>query len=292
MKNRHDLMTVFLLHTTEEFFAKFAPAFMNSFHNTDISKLPVAIFDSGIGGLSVLREALKVLPSEKYIYFADTDNVPYGEKKKEEVKKFVLEAGKFLADQKIKMLVIACNTATSSAIAELRNTYDFPVIGMEPAVKPAVSNNKNKRVLVLATALTLKEQKFRELVDKVDNEKIVDMLPLPELVMFAERFVFDDEHVIPSLKKSLSSINTENYGTVVLGCTHYPFFKETIKKLFLPGTEIIDGNKGTVAHIKNVLEQKGLINPDNHTSDIVFFHSGKKVTDENLIAKYNSLAGK
>ena len=108
------------------------------------------------------------------------------------------------------MLAIACNTATSSAIAELRNTYDFPVIGMEPAVKPAVSNNKNKRVLVLATALTLKEQKFRELVDKVDNEKIVDMLPLPELVMYAERFVFDDEHIIPALKKSLSSLNLEN----------------------------------------------------------------------------------
>jgi len=264
---------------------------MSYSNKQDLSELPIAIFDSGIGGLSVLREALKLLPHENYFYFADTEHVPYGEKSKEEVKDFVLQAGKFLNDQKIKMLAVACNTATSSAIAELRNTYDFPVIGMEPAVKPAVSNNKNKRVLVLATALTLKEQKFKELVDKVDNEKIVDMLPLPELVMFAEHFVFDEAQIIPALKKSLSSLNLENYGTVVLGCTHYPFYKDTFRKIFPAGTEIIDGNKGTVTHIKNVLEQKGLLNTGNHKNEIVFFHSGKKITDENLIAKYLSLAG-
>jgi glutamate racemase len=257
-----------------------------------MSELPIAIFDSGIGGLSVLREALLLLPSENYIYFADTDHVPYGEKTKEQVKDLVLQAGKFLNAQNIKLLAIACNTATSSAISELRNTYNFPVIGMEPAVKPAVSNNKNKRVLVLATPLTLKEQKFRELVDKVDNEKIVDMLPLPELVMFAERFLFDDDHIIPVLKNSLSSLNLDNYGTVVLGCTHFPFYRETFMKIFPPGTEIIDGNRGTVAHIKNVLEQKGLLNRENYKGNIVFFHSGKKITDEKILAKYLALAGK
>ena len=255
------------------------------------SELPIAIFDSGIGGLSVLGEAIKILPNENFIYYADTDHVPYGEKSKEEVKDFVLQAGKFLNDQNIKMLAIACNTATSSAIAELRNTYDFPVIGMEPAVKPAVSNNKNKRVLVLATALTLKEQKFRELVDKVDNEKIVDMLPLPELVMFAERLEFNDDQILPVLKNKFSSLNLENYGTVVLGCTHFPFYKEALQKIFPAGTEIIDGNKGTVSHIKNVLLQQGLINPENHKGEIEFFHSGKKITDEKLIARYRALAG-
>jgi len=281
----------FFLRLTEEFFAKFASAQMNIPKKNYSSELPIAIFDSGIGGLSVLGEAIKILPNENYIYFADTDHVPYGEKSKEEVKDFVLQAGKFLNDQNIKMLAIACNTATSSAIAELRSTYDFPVIGMEPAVKPAVSNNKNKRVLVLATALTLKEQKFRELVDKVDNEKIVDMLPLPELVMFAERFEFNDDKILPVLKNRFSSLNVENYGTVVLGCTHFPFYKEALQKIFPPGTEIIDGNKGTVSHIKNVLQQKGLINPGSHKGEIEFFHSGKKITDEKLIARYRALAG-
>lgn len=281
----------FFLPTPEDIFTKFVSPFMSTSQTYNSPELPIAIFDSGIGGISVLREALKVLPNENYIYFADTDHVPYGEKNKEEVKKFVLDAGKFLAEQKIKMLVIACNTATSSAIAELRTIYQFPVIGMEPAVKPAVSNNKNKRVLVLATALTLKEQKFRELVDKVDNEKVVDMLPLPELVMFAEQHIFDDEQIIPVLKERLSSINLENYGTVVLGCTHYPFYKETFQKIFPPGTEIIDGNKGTVTHIKNVLEKKELFNAGNNKGELVFFHSGKKITDEKLIAKYRALAG-
>jgi len=281
----------FFLPSPEDIFTKFASTFMSTSENNDNAELPIAIFDSGIGGISVLREALKILPNENYIYFADTDHVPYGEKGKEEVKKFVLDAGKFLAEQKIKMLVIACNTATSSAIAELRNIYQFPVIGMEPAVKPAVSNNKNKRVLVLATALTLKEQKFRELVDKVDNEKVVDMLPLPELVMFAEHHIFDDEQIIPVLKERLSSVNLENYGTVVLGCTHYPFYKETFQKIFPPGTEIIDGNKGTVSHIKNILQQKNLINQGSQKGKIDFFHSGKKIMDEKLIARYRALAG-
>jgi len=281
----------FFIAYNRRFFCEVCHSLMNISKNQDMTALPIAIFDSGIGGLSVLREAMKMLPFENYIYFADTDHVPYGEKSKEEVKDFVLQAGKFLNSQKIKLLAIACNTATSSAISELRNTYDFPVIGMEPAVKPAVSNNKNKRVLVLATALTLKEQKFRELVDKVDNEKIVDMLPLPELVMFAERFVFDDDHIIPVLKNSLSSLKLENYGTVVLGCTHFPFYRETFMKIFPPGTEIIDGNKGTVVHIKNVLDQKGLLNRGNHKGEIVFFLSGRKITDEKTITKYLSLAG-
>lgn len=256
----------------------------------ETSSRPIAIFDSGIGGLSVLREALKILPFEDYIYFADTEHVPYGVKNKEEVKMLVLKAGEFLNAQKIKMLVVACNTATSSAITELRSKYDFPVVGMEPAVKPAVSNNKNKRVLVLATELTLKEQKFRELVDKVDNEKIVDLLSLPELVEFAERFIFDDQTIIPALREKLSALNLESYGTVVLGCTHFPFYKSALQKIFPLGTEIIDGNLGTVTHMKNILEKEQLKNQGASKGKIDFFHSGKPITDKQILDRYLKLA--
>jgi glutamate racemase len=262
---------------------------MSPSEKQSIASLPIAIFDSGIGGLTVLREALKILPNENYIYFADTDHVPYGNKSKEDVKEFVLKAGEFLNDQNIKMLVVACNTATSSAIAELRSKYSFPVVGMEPAVKPAVSNNKNKRVLVLATELTLKEQKFRELVDKVDNEKIVDFLPLPELVTYAEQFIFDDEKIIAVLKQKFSSVSLESYGTVVLGCTHFPFYKDALKKIFPPDTEIIDGNKGTVAHMKNILEKDQLKNAQPVKGTVIFYHSGKKITDEKTVGKYDGL---
>ncbi len=253
---------------------------------------PIAIFDSGIGGLSVLREALKFLPFENYIYYADTDHVPYGTKTKEEVKNFVLEAAKFLSGKQVKMLVVACNTATSIAIGELRNLYDFPIVGMEPAVKPAVSNSKNKRVLVLATQLTLKEQKFKELVDKVDNEKIVDMLPLPELVTLAEQFIFDEEKIIPVLSKSFSTIHPEDYGTVVLGCTHFPFYKTILKKMFPEGTEIIDGNSGTVNHVKNILEKDDLKNQPPGNGEIVFYQSGRKISDAETLRRYQNLLEK
>jgi glutamate racemase len=249
----------------------------------------IAVFDSGIGGLTVLGEALKILPNENYIYYADTEHVPYGSKTKDEVKAFVLEAARFLSSQRIKMLVVACNTATSSAIQELRNIYSFPVVGMEPAVKPAVSNTKNKRVLVLATELTLKEQKFRELVDKVDNEKIVDMLPVPVLVTMAEQFIFDDEKIIPLLSESFSSIHVNEYGTVVLGCTHFPFYKNALKKIFAPLTEIIDGNSGTVNHVRNILERSGLKNAEPEKGTIVFYHSGKQVTSAELLQRYQNL---
>jgi len=250
---------------------------------------PIAIFDSGIGGLSVLKEALKILPAEDYIYYADTDHVPYGTKTKEEVKRFVLEAAKFLSDQQVKMLVVACNTATSIAIAELRSIYDFPIIGMEPAVKPAVSNSKNKRVLVLATPLTLKEQKFKELVDKVDNEKIADMFPLPELVTLAEQFVFDEARVIPVLSESFSTIRIDDYGTVVLGCTHFPFYKNILKKIFPDGTEIIDGNSGTVNHVKNILEKEGIKNQQSEKGKLVFYRSGRIISDDETLNRYLSL---
>jgi len=273
------------------FFPKFANHQMHQPEPQNSATLPIAIFDSGIGGLSVLREAVKILPFENYIYYADTDHVPYGNKTKEEVKSLVLNAGSFLDQQKIKMMVIACNTATSSAIKELRGKYSYPVLGMEPAVKPAVSNNKNKRVLVLATELTLKEQKFRELVDKVDNEKIVDMLPLPELVSFAEQFIFDDATVIPVLRQKFSSLNLEDYGTVVLGCTHYPFYKDVLRKIFPRGTEIIDGNSGTVAHMKNLLEENNLVNKQEVKGEIVFYHSGKKITAKADLTRYRDLAG-
>ena len=152
----------------------------------------IGFFDSGIGGLSVLKEALKILPNENYIYYGDTENAPYGTKTKEEVKDLTFRAVEFLDKHKIKALVVACNTATSAAVRELREKYSFPIIGMEPAIKPAVENNqkKGKRVLTLATPLTLKEEKFQSLISKFDVEHIVDMLPAPKLVEFAEKFIF------------------------------------------------------------------------------------------------------
>ena len=166
---------------------------------------PIGFFDSGIGGLSVLYESLKILPNENYIYYSDGDNAPYGVRPKEEVRDLVLNAMRFIASKGVKAIVVACNTATSVAIEDIRRLYDFPVIGMEPAVKPAVMSGSRKRVLVFATELTLKEEKFKNLVARVDTQQMVDYLPLQELVMYAERFDFDERKIISYLQEKLSA---------------------------------------------------------------------------------------
>ncbi len=251
--------------------------------------MKIGIFDSGIGGISVLYEALKILPDEEYIYYADTLNVPYGPKPKEEVKKYVFHAIDFLVSQKVQAVVIACNTATSVAIEDLRAAYLIPIIGMEPAVKPAVELNKDstKRVLVTATALTLKEEKLKNLISKVDNHHIVDLLPLPELVRFAENRVFEEQTVLTYLQKQLAAFELNRYETVVLGCTHFPFFKDAFRKLFPPHVSIIDGAGGTARNLYRILNEM-----DNYTAGngrITFYNSDVKVEDNNTLNNYREL---
>ncbi len=258
---------------------------------SEVASNPIGIFDSGIGGLTVLHTAMKELPAENFIYYADTNHVPYGEKPKDEVRDYILDAASFFKDRGVKALVLACNTATSIAVNELRSHYDFPVIGMEPAVKPAVERTKGKRVLVLATHLTLQEQKFKDLVAKVDNEKIVDFLALPELVDFAERFVFEKEIVLPVLRQKFSHLIPDAYGTVVLGCTHFLFFKKIFSEFFPPLTDIIDGNEGTVKHLKSVLSAKNILSKagGNHIS---YFNSGVAAENTIRFSKYLELLRK
>lgn len=249
----------------------------------------IGFFDSGIGGLTVLNEALKILPSEDYIYYADVFHVPYGTKPKEEVRKYIFEAVDFLSRQNIKALVIACNTATSIAVDDLRCEFDFPIIGMEPAVKPAIEKNSNinKRVLVFATDLTLKEEKFKKLVSKVDNDNIVDFLPLGGLVKFAESDIFDEEVITKYLIKELSSLDLNLYSTIVLGCTHFPIYKNIFRKVLPSQVAIIDGNLGTVRNLRTTLENRNLLNGGHGHID--FYNSGELVEDNKIIYRYNSI---
>ncbi|MGI6123169.1 MAG: glutamate racemase [Acetivibrionales bacterium] len=250
----------------------------------------IGFFDSGIGGLSVLREALTLLPNENYIYYADSDNAPYGTKTKEEVKKLTFDAVKLLDERKIKALVIACNTATSAAVRDLREVYGFPVIGMEPAVKPAVEKNNNggKRVLVLATALTLKEEKFQNLVSRFDAGHIVDMLPAPKLVEFAEKYIFSGPDVSEYIKEIMPQ-NINQYGTLVLGCTHFPLFREALEESIPKNIDIIDGNKGTVNHLIDILKNNDLLSQSNQKGSVTFYKSGVEVKDHITLSNYEKI---
>lgn len=248
----------------------------------------IGIFDSGIGGLTVLKDALRLLPNEDYLYFADTKHVPYGVKPKEEVRQYIFEAVDFIAEQGVKALVVACNTATSVAINDLRDRYSFPIIGMEPAVKPAVEKVSGRRVLVTATNTTIREEKLQNLVERLESEDIVDLHALPGLVEFAENFIFDDNTVIPYLKSEFSKYNLEDFGAVVLGCTHFIFFRSQLKKMLPPGVDIIDGNIGTVNRLNSMLKAANLAVSEGQ-GNVVFYSSGDKVSDESRYRKYLEL---
>ncbi|MBD0380236.1 glutamate racemase [Paenibacillus sedimenti] len=234
----------------------------------------IAFFDSGIGGISVLAEAMKRLPKEDFLYFADTLHVPYGTKSKEEVKSYIQEAAVRIMKENVKALVIACNTATSIAVTDLRSAYDVPIIGMEPAVKPAVEMNRftGKRVLVFATALTLKQTKYSELISRVDDQSIVDSLPLPELVEYCEKLVFNENVLEDYFTNKLSGFDLSMYGTVVLGCTHYPFYRNVLKTLLPDHIQIVDGSAGTVSRLSHILKDKDQYN-SNGQSNVKFLCS-------------------
>jgi|SRR5699024_6310244 len=249
----------------------------------------IGFLDSGIGGITVLHQALKYLPNEDYIFYADTSNVPYGEKPKEDVKNYIFNAVNSLAHQDVKALVVACNTATSIAIDDLRKMYDFPILGIEPAVKPAVQNRarSQNKVLVLATRLTLREEKFHNLVKKIDHHDIVEFLALPGLVELAEQFEFRKEKVIPYLKEALSAFDITRYGTIVLGCTHFSYFADSLRELFPKEIDIISGNMGTAKNLKRILIANNQINEGS--GDIQFLKSGQKVDDEKTLRQYREL---
>ncbi|RNL93435.1 glutamate racemase [Sinomicrobium pectinilyticum] len=230
----------------------------------------IAFFDSGVGGLTVLYEGMKKMPGENFIYFGDSRHAPYGTKSREEIKELVFNAVDFLAAKGLKALVLACNTATSVAVKDLRKKYDFPIIGMEPAVKPAVENSEEYKVLVCATDLTLREEKLNDLVRNLKADNKVDYLSLQELVMFAENFKINGSEVNAYLEKKLSQPDWSKYNSIVLGCTHFIFFREQIRKLIPEHIRILDGNEGTVNNLITKIE----VSNDSEGKRIKYYISG------------------
>ncbi len=244
--------------------------------------MKIGIFDSGIGGLSVLHQALITLPKEDYIYYADTDNVPYGTKEREQIIGYVDHAVDFLVGKGVKAIVIACNTATSIGAEYVRHKYTLPILGMEPAVKPAMARNNGKRVMVIATPATVREEKLRNLIELVDDEHLVDLVATPGLVQFAEAGVFETEKVEQYLRKEFAPYRLENYSALILGCTHFNYFKDTYRKIFPRETAFMDGSVGTVNYLKKILTEQNLI--ENNHGTVEYYTSGRPMyRDEDLL---------
>lgn len=221
----------------------------------------IGMFDSGIGGLTILEELKKILPNEDYIYYADSKNNPYGEKSDSELMSIVTNIVDCLISKDVKIIVIACNTATTRCIKRLRIMYpDIPFVGTEPAIKVACDNNF-KNTLVMATPGTIKAERTHELVKnyKKKGQKI-KLLPCKGLADTIEFGTKDDlDRVLHNL---LHSYYNKNIDSIVLGCTHYPYAKSQIQKLF-PNAKLIDGNKGVSNQVKRVLESNNLLNTSN-----------------------------
>lgn len=239
----------------------------------------IAFFDSGVGGLTVLKQALTALPNETYIYYADTQNVPYGVKPKDEVRAYIFSAVDFLAKQDIQALVVACNTATAVAISDLRSRYAFPIIGMEPAVKPAIIRNTGKKILVFATSLTLKESKLETLIDTLDKKHKVERRELDGLVTFAENRELESPIVQRYLQEKLANVHWDQYETVVLGCTHFLYYRNLLQTLIGKGVQVIDGNAGTVRRLVNIVGPNRSSTPSLDPR-ITFYSSGILDTSE------------
>lgn len=252
----------------------------------EVTVMQIAFFDSGIGGLTVLHQAMRMMPHEDYLYYADVDHVPYSYKTKEQIRQCVREAVDFIAEQDIKALVVACNTATSVAIQELRARYPFPILGMEPAVKPAIRDQHcTKRILVTATPVTLREEKLQNLLHQVDQNHQVDLLPLPRLVELAETGCFDDGQAEIYLREVLAPYALDQYCTVVLGCTHFNYFKDSFHKILPEDITMLDGSDGTVKNLERVLHKLDL--QEHNIGTVQYYRSGRSA--EHLRAFYDKL---
>lgn len=236
---------------------------------------PIGFFDSGVGGISVLREAIKLMPKENYVYFGDSINAPYGMKSVEEVQELSFKAAEFLMSKGIKALVVACNTATSAAILELRARYsDIPVIGIEPALKPAIELNRAGKIIIMATPMTLAEGKFSDLMSRYGNDEgEIRPLPCPGLVELIENGIIDGLEIENYLKKILAYYMKGDIAAIVLGCTHYPFIKGSISKVLGSDVPIIHGSLGTANQLKKLLGKEGLLNFSSKSGTVEIYNS-------------------
>ena len=235
---------------------------------------PIGVLDSGLGGISVLRELVKLMPGEDFIYYGDSANAPYGTRTPEEVINLTKKDVEFLLERGAKAIVVACNTATSVAIKELRAAYEevLPVIGIEPALKPAVKAKEHSKVVVMATPMTLSQTKFNSMMHIYEDDANIIKMPCPGLVEYIESGVLDGPVLDAYLEKQFAPYDKAEIDAVVLGCTHYPLIREVIQK-HLPGVFVYDGGFGTAKQTKRRLAERGLLSDRESGGKVEIFNS-------------------
>ncbi len=252
-----------------------------------MNKNPIGIFDSGVGGLTVWNELNKNLPHESFIYLADSENCPYGEKSQDEIINLSKQNTEFLLSKKCKLIIVACNTATAAAIETLREIYPIPFVGMEPAIKPAALNTKTGTIGVLATKGTFKGQLFKETSAKYTN-KIDTLAQIGDgLVQLVERNEIDSTEARTLISKYLTPMIEKGADKIVLGCTHYPFFKNIIADIIPSNIEIIDPAPAIASRTIDILKGKQVLN-NNRSGKTAFYTNGNKEIIIELVYKLSN----
>lgn len=235
---------------------------------------PIGIFDSGVGGLSVLSEVRRELPAEALWYVADSAHAPYGDKPASFIEERALAIAAFLAGRGAKALVVACNTATGVAVDALRRRHDLPIIGIEPAIKPAVAQTRSGVVGVLATSQTLASRKFQTLVEAWRGHTQVLLQPCPGLAEQIEQGAVAADSTRALVARFVTPLVEQGADTLVLGCTHYPFVAGMIGEIAGPGVQVLDPARAVAREVRRRLEEGGLLRPGESEGALRVFTNG------------------
>lgn len=246
---------------------------------------PIGIFDSGIGGTSIWSEIHQLLPNEKTIYLADSKNAPYGQKPKAEIIKLSCKNTELLLEMDCKLIVVACNTATTNAIDELRSQFNVPFIGIEPAIKPAAVLSKTQIIGILATQGTLNSELFNKNVEKFQNIKIIEQVG-NGLVQLIENNQINSPEMAQLLQSYLKPMIQANIDYLVLGCSHYPYLIPQIKKIIPNHIKIIDSGEAVARQTQNVLKEKRILSNLKNRKPIFYTNADPKVLTEILGNQY------
>lgn len=237
---------------------------------------PIGVMDSGMGGISVLRELVRLLPQENFVFYGDSAHAPYGSKSTEEIYHLTAAAVKKLLSYNVKAVVLACNTASSAAGARLRETYpQLPIVAIEPALKPAVISCPGGRVVVLATETTLREKKFAALLENWQDKAEIIKLPLPGLPEFVEHGDLNSPALREFLQEHFAPVLDKPVDAAVLGCTHYPFVRKVIQELLGEQVKIFDGAAGTARQLRRRLYKNNLFTDAERQGTITWLNSSE-----------------
>jgi glutamate racemase len=250
----------------------------------------IGVFDSGVGGLSVLREIVRQLPSQDIVYLADSAHVPYGDRELLEIQSFARAVTAFLIEQGAVVIVVACNTVSAAALYHLREWFDLPIVGMEPAVKPAAERTNSQHIGVIATRATFQGELFAQLVERFARDTVVHTQACPGLVEQVEAGLADHPDTEAMLRRCLAPMLEAGIDSLVLGCTHYPFLQSAIERIVGPDISVIDPAPAVARQTGRILTRLGALRQGG-AGQVTYFTSGNPLAFQAQVRRLVDIPG-